>query len=79
MSASGLTGQAAAEALARYGPNRLEAEHRPPIALELLRRFRNPLVLLLAAAAAVSALTGEAASALIIVAIVAASVGLDFV
>ena len=75
----GLTEAAAAAALALHGPNRLEAERRSPAVVELLRRFRNPLVMLLVAAAAVSAVTGDAAGATIIVAMIAVSVVLDFV
>ena len=75
----GLTEAEASAALARHGPNRLESAERAGLATELLRRFRNPLVLLLAGAAALSAATGDAASAAIVVVIVAASVVLDFV
>ena len=76
--APGLDEAEAAAALARFGANRLEAEAAAPVVLELLRRFRNPLVLLLAAAAVVSGAMGDAASAALVVLIVAASVLLDF-
>jgi len=60
--------------LKRYGRN--EFRDRPERALwvEFLRRFRNPLVLILIAASVVSALTGEVASFLIIVVMVLMSV-----
>ncbi|MDA8107877.1 MAG: magnesium-translocating P-type ATPase [Betaproteobacteria bacterium] len=75
----GLGEARAREALERYGPNVLVPRHRRTALAELLLRFRNPLVLLLVAAAAVSAGTGDVASALIVVAVLAASVTLDFV
>jgi Mg2+-importing ATPase len=77
--AAGLSEAEAAAALARCGPNRLEAEGRPSLLFELLRRFRNPLVLMLVAAAAISAVTGDAASSAIIVVVIAVSVVLDLV
>ena len=75
----GLDEPAAAAALERWGPNRIDADRRRPMLLEMLERFRNPLVLLLAAAALVSVATGDAPSALIILAVLAASVVLDYV
>jgi P-type Mg2+ transporter len=76
---AGLTEAEAADALVRFGPNRLQAEGRPPLLLEILRRFRNPLVLMLVVAAAISAVTGDAASAAIIVVMIVVSVVLDLV
>ena len=46
---------------------------------QFLRRFRNPLVLILIAASVVSAFTGEVASFVIIIVMVLLSVTLDFV
>jgi Mg2+-importing ATPase len=77
--AAGLSEAEAAAALARHGPNRLEAERRLPLLIELLSRFRNPLVLMLVVAASISAVTGDQTSAIIIVAVIAASVVLDFI
>jgi Mg2+-importing ATPase len=77
--AAGLTEAEAAAALARCGPNRLEAEKRLPLLVELLSRFRNPLVLMLVVAASISAVTGDRTSAVIIVVVIAASVVLDFI
>jgi len=76
---AGLSSQEAAARLARHGPN-VFATHRPRrLVMEFLARFGNPLVLLLLAASAISALTGEVTSFVIITAIVAMSVSLDFV
>lgn len=47
--------------------------------VELFSRFRNPLILLLLAAAALAAFAGDTQSAVIIAAMIAASVLLDFV
>ena len=78
-SGPGLTHNEVRMRLSRYGRN--EFRDRPERALwvEFLRRFRNPLVLILIAASVVSALTGEVASFLIIVVMVLMSVTLDFV
>ena len=75
----GLTSAAAAERLARVGPNQLAPPRRRALGLQFLTRFRNPLVLLLLAASVISALTGDVASFAIIVTIVLISVTLDFV
>ena len=64
--ADGLTAAEAADRRLRYGPNTLEERRKASLPLEFLRRFRNPLVLILLAAAAISALTGDAASFVII-------------
>ena len=73
-------GLAAAEhdrRLAVYGPNAIRSHGATPL-LILWRQLRNPLLLLLAAATVVSFLTGEHTDALIILGIVALSVGLGF-
>ena len=75
----GLTDSEAADRLARFGPNDLAGSIRFPLLRQLLRRFRNPLVLILLAAALVSLLTGEAASFVMIITMVLISVLLDFV
>ena len=74
----GMEERAAADALARFGPNAPGGAARHGVLRELVQRLRNPLLLLLAAAAAISAATGDAPSALIILATLAASVALDF-
>ncbi|MBS0560994.1 MAG: magnesium-translocating P-type ATPase [Proteobacteria bacterium] len=73
----GLSADAAADALARVGPNRIDSARRAGLARDVLRRFGNPLVLVLLFAAAVSAFTGDAASFGIIAVIVLISVALD--
>lgn len=79
---SSTRGLSAAEAAARLeaiGPNRLEEHRHRRLALAFLRRFRNPLVLVLLGAAAVSAVIHDTASFAIITAIVILSALLDFV
>lgn len=77
---SGPDGLASAEIQERlrlYGPNRdPEAVETGPLRL-VLRRGLEPMSLLLAFAALVSVTTGDAASALIILVILSASIGLD--
>ncbi|CAM3398315.1 Magnesium-transporting ATPase, P-type 1 [Bordetella sputigena] len=77
--ADGLTSRDAAARLADFGPNRLRDRPARHIAIEFLRRFRNPLVLILLGAAAVSALMREQAGFAIITLIVLLSVTLDFI
>jgi hypothetical protein len=76
---TGLTQAEAQAELARCGANSLDVHRRRSLALQFLARFRNPLVLILLAAGAISALTGEVANFLIIMAMVVLSVMLDFV
>jgi len=75
--AAGLTAAEAARRLASDGPNRIAAAHRRGLAVRVLRRLADPLVLILLAAALVSGLTADLASLVIILVIVAVSVGLD--
>ena len=77
-SASGLSGTEARKRLQRYGPNTFRKRSERTLVVEFLRRFRNPLVLILIAASVVSALSGEVASFVIIVGTVLLSVTLDF-
>jgi Mg2+-importing ATPase len=76
---AGLTEAEAAARLLAVGANTLAAERRRPLALELLARFRNPLILLLLAASLISALTGDLPSSIVTILIVVLSVTLDFV
>ena len=78
-SADGLSDVEAAARLARYGPNLIHGERNSALALEFLRKFSNPLVIILLVANALSALTGDVASFVIIATIVLISVTLDFV
>lgn len=63
---------------ARFGPNTLGPRRRRSVVAEYLRRFGNPLVLLLLVASVVSAAMGEGTGSAVIVAIVLASVTLEF-
>ena len=78
----GLSGLTSAEAAARrfdYGPNSdPEGAQTGPIKL-IVRRVLEPMSLLLVFAAVIAALTGDAPSALIILAILSASITLDLV
>ena len=77
--AGGLTSQAAAERLAQFGLNDPEPRKRRLPAIDFLRLFLNPLVLVLLIAATASAALGDAIDAGIIFAIVILSNTLDFV
>ncbi|WNG23201.1 magnesium-translocating P-type ATPase [Cystobacter fuscus] len=78
-SAEGLSGTEARERLARHGPNTPERHTRRPAWVEFLKRFANPLVLVLLVASGVSLLTHELTSSAIIIGIVLMSVTLDFI
>ncbi len=75
--ASGISGEAAGARLTRFGPNELHRRPRRAFFVQLLARFRNPLVILLLAAGSVSAMTGDVASFAIIAVILSLSVTLD--
>ena len=73
----GLTGAEAAHRLQLYGHNAIRSHGAEALPI-LWNQLRNPLLILLAAATLVSLYTGEVTNALIILAIVALSVGLGF-
>ena len=75
---AGLSGAEAEARRARYGPNDAAAVKHPPRWLRFLNRFRNPLVIILLVASALSAAAGDVASFVIVAAIVAVSMTLDF-
>jgi Mg2+-importing ATPase len=75
----GLTSAQARNRLRRFGPNTFRDQRAHSLPVEFLRRFRNPLIIILIAASLVAGLTGEVASFVIIVVMVVASVTLDFV
>ncbi len=77
--AAGLRDTEAQSRLAIYGPNDAAAVKHTPLWLQFVTRFRNPLVIILLVASALSAATGDVASFIIVVAIVMASMVLDFV
>jgi Mg2+-importing ATPase len=75
---TGLSSAEAAERLRVHGPNAIR-EERPLTRLRILeRQLRSPLLLLLVFAAAVSILTGQWMEAVIVLSIVAASVGVGY-
>jgi Mg2+-importing ATPase len=74
---TGLTSAEAAARLTRYGHNADAQAKEAGLAVSVARRLLEPLCLILIAAAVVSAATGDAPSALIILAILGASVALD--
>ena len=76
--ATGLTSQEAAARLQQFGPNDATPRHTVSAAVELLRLFASPLVLILLMAAILSAFLGETLDAGIIIAIVLLGVGVDF-
>jgi Mg2+-importing ATPase len=77
--AEGLSGLEAARRLERDGHNVVAERRRHSLLVQLLLRFRNPLVLLLIGAAALSGVTGDVRSFVVIVVMVLLSVVLDFV
>jgi Mg2+-importing ATPase len=80
MLGSSPTGLSSAEAAARrerYGANVIDGPRQLPLVVSFLRRFRNPLVLVLLAAAVISALTGDRTAFLIIATIILVSAILD--
>ncbi len=74
----GLTQAEARSRLKQYGPNQIPDRAESSLLVQFLRRFRNPLILILIVASGVSAVTGEVASFAIIIAMVLLSVTLDF-
>ena len=76
--AAGLDEQEAERRRRLYGANEIPRQKSPGWPEQLLASLRNPLVVLLTALAAISLLSGEAESALIILAIVVFSVILRF-
>ncbi len=78
-SENGLTSQEAQKRLIRDGANEPAPTHGLGGAVQILRFFLNPLVIILLVASAVSAKMGDVVSAVFIVGIVFVSVALNFV
>jgi magnesium-transporting ATPase (P-type) len=76
-SQSGLTSQEVENRLKIYGHNELAKRKRRSGFVELLRHFRNPLVLILLIAGLISGFTGDVTDATIIFSIIVVSVVLD--
>ena len=74
----GLTQAEAKARFVQYGPNEIAHRRKLSGIVDFLLRFKNPLIFILLIAACISAFFGDSTSADIIVAIVFASVGLDF-
>ena len=55
---AGLTAAAAAERLAKYGPNKLDEEEPTPMWIRFFQQMADPMVIMLIVAAAISAITG---------------------
>ena len=77
-SPAGLTSREARERLRRAGPNEPAPPPRFGVLRELARLIVDPLVLVLLTASVVSAVFGQAASAVIVIAMVLLSVALNF-
>ena len=77
-SPAGLAAEEAAARLETYGHNEVVERHKRAAALEFLMHFRSPVTLILIAAAIVSGFVGDPLNAVIILAIVVASVVLEF-
>ncbi len=77
-SAAGLPAEEATARLETYGHNEVVERHRRGPALEFLMHFRSPVTLILIGAAIVSGFVGDPLNAGIILAIVLASVVLEF-
>ena len=78
-SSEGLSAAEAADRRKSHGPNLIERPQQRRVIVGLLRRFANPLVLILVFAALVAALSREEASFLIIASVVFLSILIDFV
>jgi Mg2+-importing ATPase len=76
---AGLTTAEARRRAQRFGRNEIRPPQERALLLELLRRLRSPLTLILLAASAVSALTGNVTNFVIIVSMVLLGIGIDFV
>src|SRR6478735_1446564 len=63
---SGLTGDAAAERLARYGPNQITGEKPPSIIVVALSQLRDPMNIMLVIVTAVSFVIGQVSTGVIV-------------
>jgi Mg2+-importing ATPase len=74
----GLSAVEAARRLREWGPNQVREHRRLTRTRVLMNQIRNPLLLVLVFAAVASAMTGEWVDAVIVVAIVLATVGIGY-
>lgn len=77
-SVTGLEETEARRRQGRIGPNQVRPRVERALLVQFVRYFRNPLVLILLAASAIAGMLGDIRSFLVISAIVAVSVTLDF-
>lgn len=77
-SEKGLSHVAATKRLKIFGKNELSSEKRMTIAHQLLRRFKNPLVMLLLIICAVAFILNQKLDCLIIIVIIGLGIALDF-
>jgi Mg2+-importing ATPase len=75
----GLTASVAADRLAQVGPNAFHEPVRQRLLAKIAKRVLNPLIAILLVAAAISSISGDIASFVIIVTVIAGSIGLDIV
>jgi Mg2+-importing ATPase len=75
---AGLTDEQATQSLKEFGANTFNAHSKNTLLLQLISKFKNPLVLVLLCASFVSAITGEVVNCTIISTMVLMSVTLDF-
>ncbi len=78
-SGEGLSSPEALQRLEKYGPNDPSPHKENAQLLQILRLFKNPLVIILLIASLVSAIVGEGVNAAIIIVMVLLSVTLNFV
>ncbi len=77
-SENGLSKAEAEFRFTKFGPNLINAEKKHLLIVQFLKKFQNPLVIILLVASALSASSGDLASFFIIAVIVILSVSLDF-
>ena len=77
-SPSGLSSAEAQARISRYGANDVAKRKRRPLLLDILSKFKNPLIIILLIASGVSFFLGEETDAIIIIIMVFFSVLLDF-
>lgn len=78
-SPQGLPQAEAADRLKRHGPNRIARQEKVPLALELWRKFRNPLNAMLLTLAGISWALSDVRSAIVIATMVMLSASLGFI
>ena len=78
-SPQGLPQAEAADRLKRHGPNRIARQEKVPLALELWRKFRNPLNAMLLTLAGISWALSDVRSAIVIATMVMLSTSLGFI